>query len=96
MSWLRNRVLAWLGGHPEGGLAPAGLGKDVGSIPLLHLANPENPKALSVVTIRNGFLICSRTYNPNGPDKVEAIFAETADNLGPMLVAEMAAMRITK
>lgn len=96
MSWLRNRVVAWLNGHPGGGLASARLGKEIGSVPLLHMANPENPQALSVVTIRNGFLICSRTYNHNVPDKVEAIFVDTADNLGPMLVAEMAAMRITK
>lgn len=63
---------------------------------LQMLTNFENMSALIVVPIRNGFLVSTRTYNPNGPDKVDAVFAASADELGPLLVAEMATRRLTK
>jgi hypothetical protein len=46
--------------------------------------------------VRNGFLLCRRTYNPNGPDKVDAIYAATAEELGPLIIAELAMVRLTK
>jgi hypothetical protein len=46
--------------------------------------------------VRNGFLICRRTYNPNGPDKVDAVYAATIEDLGPLIVAELATVRLTK
>ena len=52
--------------------------------------------ALTVVAIRNGFLITRRTYNPNGPDRIEATYAANADDLGPQIIAELAQMRLTK
>jgi hypothetical protein len=56
----------------------------------------DNPATHVVTPIRNGFLISTRAYNPNGPDKVDAVYAASADELGPVLVAEMAARRLTK
>ena len=63
---------------------------------LHHLSAYDNTHNLSVVPITNGFLICRRVYNSQGPDMIEATFAQTAEDLGPQLVAKMAAMRITK
>jgi hypothetical protein len=62
--------------------------------PLHLLAAQENPAALSVIPIRNGFLVCSRVYNPNGPDRVEAIFASEVVELSDRLIAEMTARRL--
>lgn len=91
MRWLRELVLRWLGFHH-----PAALGKDGGDSPLPMMSHWENPKALVVVQVKNGFLICHRIYNPNGPDAVEATFAPDADSLGPMLIAELAVLRLKK
>ena len=55
-----------------------------------------SPGSLTVVAIRNGFLITRRTYNPNGPDRIEATYAANADDLGPQIIAELAQMRLTK
>ena len=52
--------------------------------------------ALTVVAIRNGFLVTRRVYNPNGPDRIEATYAATADDLGPQIIAELAQLRLTK
>ena len=65
-----------------------------GGTPLHLLAALDNPAALSVVPIRNGFLVCSRVYNPNGPDRVEAIFASEVVELSDRLIAEMTARRL--
>jgi hypothetical protein len=66
---------------------------DVGT-PLLLLSAQDNPAALSVVPIRNGFLVCSRVYNPNGFDSVEATFASGIGELSDTLVAQMTAARL--
>jgi len=55
-----------------------------------------SPGSLTVVAIRNGFLITRRTYNPNGPDRIEATYAANADDLGPQIIAELAQLRLTK
>lgn len=65
-----------------------------GLSPLLVLTAQDNPAALSVVPIRNGFLVCSRVYNPNGPDRVEATFASEVGELSDRLIAEMTARRL--
>lgn len=91
MKWLRELALRWLGFHH-----PVTLGKAGSDSPLPMMSHWENPKSLSVVQVRNGFLICHRIYNPNGPDNVDAIFAPDADSLGPMLIAELSALRLKK
>jgi hypothetical protein len=63
---------------------------------LHHLSAYDNANVLSVIPITNGFLICRRVYNPQGPDMIEATYSQTAEDLGPQLVAKMAATRITK
>ena len=55
-----------------------------------------SPGSLTVVAIRNGFLVTRRVYNPNGPDRIEATFAATADDLGSQIIAELAQLRLTK
>jgi len=68
-----------------------------GGVTALHrIADPDNMSAVSVVAIQNGFLVCRRLYNPNGPDTVTANYVATAEELGPTLVAVLAAQRITK
>jgi hypothetical protein len=63
---------------------------------LHHLSSYDNLISLSVIPITNGFLICRRVYNSQGPDMIEATYSQTAEDLGPQLVAKMAATRITK
>jgi hypothetical protein len=63
---------------------------------LQMLTSTDNPATHVVTPIRNGFLVGTRAYNPNGPDKIDAVYAASADELGPLLVAEMAARRLTK
>lgn len=94
MSWLRNKLLRWLGLYS--GVDAATPIKSNECVPLALLGSWENPKSLVVVPVKNGFLICNRIYNPNGPDNIEAVFAPDADALGPMLIAEMTAMRLKK
>jgi len=60
------------------------------------LTSMDNTATHVVTPIRNGFLVSTRTFNPNGPDKVDAVYAASADELGPLLVAEMATRRLTK
>lgn len=92
MKWLRELALRWLGFH-----TPTALSADNGNVnPLPMMSHWENPKSLTVVQVRNGFLICHRIYNPNGPDSVDAIFAPDASSLGPMLIAELSALRLKK
>ncbi len=54
------------------------------------------PASLTVLPIRNGFLVTHRVYNPNGPDRIEATFAADADDLGAQIIAQLALMRLTK
>lgn len=85
-------VRRWLEGP-----MPEGLVKGHAEHMALHmLSSADNPATHVVTPIRNGFLVTTRAYNPNGPDKVDAVYAASADELGPLLVAEMAARRLTK
>ncbi len=60
------------------------------------LSHWENKQNLSVVPINNGFLICTRVYNPNGPDYIEATHVADVETLGTTIVAQLAAMRLKK
>lgn len=92
MNWLRRAVHRWLQ-RPMLGVASA----DHTTHTTLHMLTSMDNTATHVVTpIRNGFLVSTRTFNPNGPDKVDAVYAASADELGPLLVAEMATRRLTK
>jgi hypothetical protein len=73
-----------------------GRGGNAESMALHMLSSADNSVAHVVTPIRNGFLVSTRAYNPNGPDKIDAVYAASADELGPLLVAEMAARRLTK
>jgi hypothetical protein len=86
-------VRRWL----EGPMPEVTIGRGGAEHMCLHmLSSAENPATHVVTPIRNGFLVSTRSYNPNGPDKVDAVYAASADELGPLLVAEMAARRLTK
>ena len=92
MNWLRKIVRRWLDAVPATG-AESAISR--GNL-LDHIADYSNPAAVSVVPVRNGFLICRRVYNPNGPDRVDAVYAATIEDLGPLIVAELATVRLTK
>jgi hypothetical protein len=87
-------VRRWL----EGPMQEAGIarGQSAEHMALHMLSSADNPATHVVTPIRNGFLVTTRAYNPNGPDKVDAVYAASADELGPLLVAEMATRRLTK
>jgi hypothetical protein len=55
-----------------------------------------SPGSLTVVAIRNGFLVTRRVYNPSGPDQIVATYAATAEDLGSQIIAELAQLRLTK
>lgn len=55
-----------------------------------------SPGSLTVVAIRNGFLVTRRVYNPSGPDQIVATYAANAADLGPQIIAELAQLRLTK
>jgi hypothetical protein len=92
MNWLRKIVRRWLDAVPAAN-GEAAISR--GNL-LDQMSDYSNPTAVSVVPVRNGFLICRRTYNPNGPDKVDAVYAATIEDLGPLIVAELATVRLTK
>ena len=62
--------------------------------PLNVMAHADNSATLTVVPIRNGFLLCNTNYNPNGPDKVEATFASGVSELHDALVVQLTAARL--
>lgn len=95
MNWLRKAILRWL--HKSDG-RNAGLlkGPDGGPALLDMLASTEQTQNINIVPVANGFLLCRRVWNPNGPDKLTATYAANAEDLGPMLVAELATARLTK
>jgi hypothetical protein len=95
VNWLRKRVLHWLHGPVVLGSAPE-KARDDGATLLSIMSHTESPNTVTALPIRNGFLICRRVYNPNGPDKVEATFAASAEEIGPLLIAEMAVTRLNK
>lgn len=92
MNWLRKIVRRWLDAVPA-----TKAESDISWGNLLHqMADYTNPTAVSIIPVRNGFLICRRIYNPNGPDRVDAAYAATVEDLGPLIVAELATVRLTK
>ncbi len=91
MRWLRRMVRRWLEG-PMPEVAP--MGSRGQSEVLAVMASSDNPKTLTVTPIRNGFLVMGRNYNPNGPDKIDATFAATAEELTTVLIADLVAARI--
>jgi hypothetical protein len=97
MSWLRRLIFNWMRKEQElrNGASP-GLLRNGDHSPLAVLVQDDANRAVSVTVIRNGFLLIRRTFNPNGPDKIDALYAATAEDLGPTLVAEMAAIRLIK
>lgn len=95
MNWLRKWLLRWLHGQNSLGAMPE-KARDDGMVLLGIMSHTESPNTVTTLPIRNGFLICRRVYNPNGPDKVEATFAASAEELGPLLIAELTALRIHK
>jgi len=94
MNWLRKRVLRWL--HKDTMIGVPKEARDDGMTLLGILSHTESPNTVTAVPISNGFLVCRRTYNSNGPDKVTAVFAATAEEIGPLLIAEMTVMRFNK
>ena len=91
MSLLRKLLVDWLL-PPPSVAAKSGDGNTLLSI----MSHSESAGVLTVLPIRNGFLICTRTFNPNGPDRVDALHVGDAEELGPLLVAELAAARLKK
>lgn len=97
MNWLRKAMLRWLHAGSTDARNPFGLkGGDGGSSLLDMLASTEQTQNINVVPVSNGFLLCRRVWNPNGPDKLTATYAAGAEDLGPMLIAELATARLTK
>lgn len=83
MGWLRRKIRDWLYQGELVAKSPPGI--------LGWLQSEEsNPTAVSVVAIHNGFLVMRRTYNPSGPDKIEAIHASTAEGLADIIVGQLA------
>ncbi len=60
------------------------------------MSEEGSPGSLTVIPIRNGFLVTRRTYNPQGPDRIDATYAADANDLGAQIIAELAQMRLTK
>jgi len=89
MNWLRRLVRSWL--HLN---SPEVASVSISSGQLSYLASPDNPAALLVTPIENGFLIMTRKYNPNGPDSVSAMFAADAESLSAALLNRLAQARL--
>jgi len=98
MNWLRRAILRWLHAGSTDARNPSGLMErgDGGSALLDMLASTEQTQNINIVPVANGFLLCRRVWNPNGPDKLTATYAAGAEDLGPMLIAELATARLTK
>lgn len=92
MSWLRRLIVDWLLPPPS----VAGAKSIDGNTLLGIMSDSESAGVLTVLPIRNGFLICTRSFNPNGPDRVDALYSGNVEELGPLLVAELAAARLKK
>jgi hypothetical protein len=74
--------------------SPGVASASISSGQLGYLASPDNPAALLVAPIENGFLIMTRKYNPNGPDSVSAMFAADAESLSAALLNRLAQARL--
>lgn len=97
MNWLRRAILRWLHGGSDSKTSAGLLKSADGTHALLDmLASSEQTQNINIVPVSNGFLLCRRTWNPNGPDKLTATYAAGAEELGPMLIAELATARLTK
>ena len=91
MSWLRRAMRNWLS-------APANSVEAAPMSPtLLHtLAQPDSERSCNVVAIKNGFLVCTMRYNPNGPNIVTATYAQDSTSLTEVIIAEMATQRLNQ
>ena len=97
MNWLRRAILRWLHAGSTDARNPFELKEGDGGPALLDmLASTEQTQSINIVPVANGFLLCRRAWNPNGPDKLTATYAAGAEDLGPMLIAELATARLTK
>jgi hypothetical protein len=83
MDWLRRKFRSWL--YPDEVVAK-------GSPAILGWLQSEenNPTAVTVTAIHNGFLVMRRTYNPSGPDKIAAIHASTSEDLANIIIGQLA------
>jgi hypothetical protein len=91
MNWLKRALRNWL--HSDLNAAEVGL-RAGGPGPLSILGSMDNPSALMVTPIDNGFLIINRKYNPNGPDSVTAMFVADAESLSAALINRLAQSRL--
>jgi hypothetical protein len=89
MRWLKRVIRNWLRDDE-----PALGNRPEGSNYLNLVATVDNPAAIMVAPIDNGFLIMSRKYNPSGPDHISATFAADADTLSAALISRMAQARL--
>lgn len=91
MNWLRGLIYNWLHQYEQPNQPR------VATYPshnLQMLAHEDNNATIIVSPIANGFLLSQRRYNPSGPDKIDAIFVGTPDELGPTLVSLLAQQRL--
>ena len=91
MNWLKRIVRRWLAEDLYSEVAVKG----GAPTPLNLLSDVENPALVTVVPIDNGFLLMNRQYNPNGPDRVSAMYAADADSLATALVNRLAHQKLT-
>ena len=90
MNWLRKALLRWLHG-PAPEVAPRSTNSQ-----LMNLVHEDSPSVMTVTAISNGFLLCKRQYNPNGPDKIRAVYAANAVALAELVTVELTVARMTK
>lgn len=90
MNWLRKALLRWLH-RPVPEVAPRSANSQV-----MNLAHEDSPSVMTVAAISNGFLLCKRQYNPNGPDQIRATYAANAVALAELVTVELTVTRMTK
>jgi hypothetical protein len=91
MNWFKRIVRRWLAEDLFSEVA----GKGGPTSPLNLLSDQENPTLITVVPIDNGLLLMNRQYNPNGPDRVSAMYAADAESLATALVNRLAHQKLT-
>lgn len=90
MNWPRKALLRWLHGPATGAVARTGNSQ------LMNLVHEDSPSVTTVTAISNGFLLCKRQYNPNGPDQIRATYAADAVALAELVTVELTVTRMTK
>ncbi|MEI2420998.1 hypothetical protein V6O07_12055 [Arthrospira platensis SPKY2] len=94
--WLKRLLRDWLLGDDRNEMQSSRPGRYADTCVLLNsLVSSDNPTALSVVRIENGFLVARRRHNPTGPDHVDATYAATPEDLTAVLVSNMVHTRLT-